>query len=146
MLPNTHGFPTVFKCQHSISIFHSANTFIQIFSGQQSECFKVLKKDYNFDSTIFWLYMCFVKPRRKNIWLGNGLRTDLSFEKELWGSDSVTDEYGKNISCFIHCLQISISLHINDMVIEDFHKNQPSPNKYPICVFFYNHHHCGQRL
>ena len=33
------------------------------------------------------------------------------------------DDYGTNILCFIQCLQISISLHINDMVIEDFHKN-----------------------
>ena len=52
----------------------------------------------------------------------------------------------KKILCFIHCLQISISLHINDMVIEDFHKNQPSGNKYPIRVFFYSHHHCGEML
>ena len=36
---------------------------------------------------------------------------------------TVTDDYGTNLLCFIHCLQISISLHINDMVIEDFHKN-----------------------
>ena len=90
--------------------------YSNIFGTTKRECFKVLK------NTI--ILMCFVKPRRKNIWLGNSLRTDLSFEKELWGSDSVTDEYGKNISCFIHCLQISISLHINDMVIEDSHKNR----------------------
>ena len=59
---------------------------------------------------------------------------------------TLADDYGKKILCFIHCLQISISLHINDMVIEDFHKNRPIRNKYPIRVFSYNHHHCGEML
>ena len=113
--------------------FSNVSTVFQYFTrqilysnifGTTKWMFQSFEKYYHFDPTILWLYMCFVKPRRKNIWLGNDLRTDLSFEKELWGSDSVTDEYGKNISCFIHCLQISISLHINDMVIEDSHKNR----------------------
>ena len=114
----TFEFRTVEHCLVSLGKYFYSN----IFGTTKSECFKVLKKILI--QKFFWLYMCFVKPRRKNIWLGNGLRTDLSFEKELWGSVSVTDEYGKNISCFIHCLQISISLHINDMVIEDSHKNR----------------------
>ena len=49
------------------------------------------------------------------------------------------DDYGKNILCFIQCLQISISLHINDMVIEDFHKKTNNLEQISHQGFFYGH-------
>ena len=135
--PIPMDFPPFSNVSTVFQYFTRQILLFKYFRDNKEWLFQNFKKD--FDPTIFWLYVCFVKPRRKNIWLGNDLRTDLSFEKELWGSDSVTDEYGKNISCFIHCLQISISLHINDMVIEDFHKNTNNLEQISHQGFFCGH-------